>query len=61
MELARCFFEERLPELKFLKPEGTILALLDWPFAGPSSTRTQRIFPEKARVYFDEGPICVRS
>ncbi|HNT01197.1 MAG TPA: PatB family C-S lyase [Candidatus Saccharicenans sp.] len=57
MELARCFFEERLPEIKFLKPEGTYLALLDCRSLGLPQPELNEFFLKKARVYFDEGPI----
>ncbi len=57
MEFARRFFEERLPEIKFLKPEGTYLALLDCRLLRLPQPELNKFFLKKARVYFDEGPI----
>lgn len=57
MDFASGFFAERLPLIKFLKPEGTYLALLDCRSLGLSQPELNGFFLKKARVYFDEGPI----
>jgi cystathionine beta-lyase len=56
MEYARNYFEERLPQIEFLKPEGTYLALLDCRAMGMPQKQLNEFFLKKARVYFDEGP-----
>jgi len=57
MDFARRYFEERIPEIKFLKPEGTYLALLDCRALGLPQKELNEFFLKKARVYFDEGPV----
>ncbi|MGQ9801511.1 MAG: MalY/PatB family protein [Candidatus Saccharicenans sp.] len=57
MDFARRYFEERIPEIKFLKPEGTYLALLDCRAIGLPQKELNEFFLKKARVYFDEGPV----
>jgi len=55
--LLLAFLPKRLPLIKFLKPEGTYLALLDCRSLGLSQPELNGFFLKKARVYFDEGPI----
>ncbi|MBP6909440.1 MAG: PatB family C-S lyase [Candidatus Saccharicenans sp.] len=57
LNFASDFFAGRLPLIKFLKPEGTYLALLDCRSLGLSQPELNDFFLKKARVYFDEGPI----
>ncbi|MGB4705397.1 MAG: PatB family C-S lyase [Candidatus Saccharicenans sp.] len=57
MDYARQYFEERIRRIKFLKPEGTYLALLDCRDLGLPQKELNEFFLKKARVYFDEGPI----
>jgi cystathionine beta-lyase len=57
MEFAWRYFEERIPQIKFLKPEGTYLALLDCGALGLPQKELNEFFLKKARVYFDAGPI----
>ncbi len=57
MDYARRYFEEHIPQIKFLKPEGTYLALLDCRELGLSQKELNEFFLKKARVYFDEGPV----
>jgi len=57
MDYAKRYFEERIPQIKFLKPEGTYLALLDCRALGLPQKELNEFFLKKARVYFDEGPI----
>ena len=57
MDYAQRYFEERIPQIKFLKPEGTYLALLDCRALGLPQKELNEFFLKKARVYFDEGPI----
>ncbi|MCR4410733.1 MAG: PatB family C-S lyase [Candidatus Saccharicenans sp.] len=57
MDFARNYFEEKIPQIKFLKPEGTYLALLDCRALGLPQKELNEFFLKKARVYFDEGPV----
>ncbi|MDI6697535.1 MAG: PatB family C-S lyase [Candidatus Saccharicenans sp.] len=57
MDYARRYFEERIGRIKFLKPEGTYLALLDCRDLGLPQKELNEFFLKKARIYFDEGPI----
>jgi cysteine-S-conjugate beta-lyase len=53
---AEEFFRQRLPALRFLRPEGTYLALIDARALGLEPKALFKFFLEKARVLFDEGP-----
>ncbi|HEK84868.1 MAG TPA: putative C-S lyase [Candidatus Aminicenantes bacterium] len=57
MDFALQYFEQRIPQIKFLKPEGTYLALLDCRALGLPQNQLNELFLKKAKVYFDEGPI----
>lgn len=57
MDFARDYFEKHIPQIKFLKPEGTYLALLDCRALGLKQKELNEFFLKKARVYFDEGPV----
>ncbi len=54
-DFAEAFFRERLPGLRFLRPEGTYLALLDARGLGLEPAALFKLFLEKARVFIDEG------
>ncbi len=55
LDLVADFFRQKLPELGFLRPEGTYLALVDARSLGLESEALFRFFLEKARVYVDDG------
>ncbi|MDW3228971.1 MAG: PatB family C-S lyase [Acidobacteriota bacterium] len=57
LDFARKYFEDRLPQIRFLKPEGTYLALLDCRGLGLAQKELDEFFLKKAKVYFDQGPI----
>jgi cystathionine beta-lyase len=57
MDLAAAFFETRVPKIRFLKPEGTYLALLDCRDLGMDQEALDDFFLRKAGVLFDEGTI----
>lgn len=50
------FLRERLPELRFIRPEGTYLALIDCRRLGMGQKALDEFFLRTARVYFDSGP-----
>ena len=54
-DFAGAFFRERLPGLRFLRPEGTYLALVDARDLGLEPPALFRFFLEKARVQADDG------
>ncbi len=54
---AEKFFRERLAPIRFLRPEGTYLALLDCRELGFEPEGLAAFFLEKARVYFNDGAI----
>ncbi|MGD0782764.1 MAG: PatB family C-S lyase [Candidatus Aminicenantales bacterium] len=54
-DFADAFFRERLPALRFLRPEGTYLALIDARGLGLEPGALFKFFLEKARVHVDEG------
>ena len=51
------FFRERLAPIRFLRPEGTYLALLDCRDLGLEPEALNDFFLNEARVYFNDGPI----
>ena len=51
------FIGERLPMLRFVRPEGTYLALLDCRALGMDQGKLDEFFLRSARVYFDSGPM----
>ena len=54
-DFAEVFFRERLPRLRFLRPEGTYLALVDARGLGLEPAALFKFFLENARVLMDEG------
>jgi cystathionine beta-lyase len=54
---AQRFFEARIPRVKFIRPEGTYLALLDCRGLGLDQKALNDFFLRKAGVYFDEGTL----
>jgi len=57
MDTAGAFFETRVPRIRFLRPEGTYLALLDCRNLGLAPEAIKDFFLKKAKVLFDEGGI----
>jgi cystathionine beta-lyase len=55
VDLADRFIRERIPELRFIRPEGTYLALVDCRRLGMPQQELDEFFLRKARVYFDSG------
>jgi cystathionine beta-lyase len=55
VDLAERFIGERLPELGFIRPEGTYLALIDCRRLGMPQADLDEFFLRQARVYFDSG------
>jgi cystathionine beta-lyase len=55
VDLADRFIGERVPELRFIRPEGTYLALIDCRRLGMPQQELDEFFLRKARVYFDSG------
>jgi len=49
------FLEERVPGVRFIRPEGTYLALLDCRGLGLEPAALNDFFLKKARVYFSDG------
>jgi cystathionine beta-lyase len=55
LDFAAAFVRERLPRLRFLKPQGTYLGLLDARDLGLDPHAVFLFFLDKARVYLDDG------
>lgn len=49
------FFSHRAPGIRFLRPEGTYLALLDCRELGLDQAALDEFFLRKAKVYFEPG------
>jgi cystathionine beta-lyase len=54
-DLVERFIAGRLPELRFIRPEGTYLALIDCRQLGLEQHDLDEFFLRQARVYFDSG------
>ncbi len=50
------FLASRIPQIGFVRPEGTYLALLDCRALGLAQKELDDFFLRKAGVYFDSGP-----
>jgi len=57
MAFAEEFFKQRIPRIRFLRPEGTYLALLDCRDLGMTQKELNEFFLKKAKVHFDDGSI----
>lgn len=55
VEFAEQFIRERLPALRFIRPEGTYLALIDCRALALDQAALDDFFLRNARVYFDSG------
>jgi cysteine-S-conjugate beta-lyase len=51
------FLEERVPQVRLVRPEGTYLALLDCRGLGLKPAALIDFFLKKAGVYFSDGPM----
>jgi cystathionine beta-lyase len=51
------YIDERIPQIKVIKPEGTYLAWLDCRGLGLENLALREFFREKAKVGFDDGYI----
>lgn len=49
------FVREKLPKLRFIKPEGTYLAWLDFSGYGLSTEALQKLMQSKANIALDDG------
>jgi cysteine-S-conjugate beta-lyase len=56
VDFAERFIRERIPALRFIRPEGTYLALIDCGRLGMAQEELDELFLRTARVYFDSGP-----
>jgi cystathionine beta-lyase len=56
VDLVERFLAERVPQIRFIRPEGTYLALLDCRALGLSQRALDDFFLREAGVYFDSGP-----
>jgi cysteine-S-conjugate beta-lyase len=61
MDFAERAFRTRVPRIRFLKPEGTYLALLDCRALGMAQEALDDFFLRKAGVLFDEGTLFGES
>lgn len=57
VDFADAFFRDRIPSLRFVRPEGTYLALVDCRELGLAQAPLDEFFLRTARVYFDSGPM----
>ena len=57
VDLIGRFLAERVPGLRFIRPEGTYLALLDGRALGIEPAGLNDFFLKKAGVYFSDGKI----
>ena len=57
VDLMETFLAARIPEIKFVRPEGTYLALLDCRGLGIDPAALNGFFLKKAHVYFTDGAI----
>ena len=57
MDFTAAFFEARVPKIRFLRSEGTYLALLDCRALGMDQAALNDFFLRKAGVLFDQGTI----
>jgi cystathionine beta-lyase len=56
MSLMREFLPARIPKIKFIEPEGTYLAWLDFSAFGLSASELDNIIINKAKLWFNSGP-----
>jgi cysteine-S-conjugate beta-lyase len=56
VDLVERFLAERVPAIRFVRPEGTYLALLDCRALGLPQQALDDFFLRQAGVYFDSGP-----
>ena len=61
VNLAERFLAEKVPMLRFVRPEGTYLALIDCRALGMDQRALDDFFLRSARVYFDSGSMFGRE
>jgi cystathionine beta-lyase len=57
MQFIDAFVKERIPEIKFIKPEGTYLAWLDFSSLGLSEIELEKWMQNDVKLALDEGYI----
>jgi cystathionine beta-lyase len=57
VDYTEAFIRDRIPALRFIRPEGTYLALIDCRELGLAQPALDDFFLRTARVYFDSGPM----
>ena len=57
VEFIQEFLEERMPEVKLIRPEGTYLAWLDFTAVSDNAPKLENLIQKKAGVALDEGYI----
>lgn len=57
IDLIDNYINEKIPEVKFIKPEGTYLAWLDFRLVEQDIKKLEELLRKKAKVYLDEGYI----
>jgi cystathionine beta-lyase len=55
VNLVERFLKERVPRIRFIRPEGTYLALLDCRGLGLEPSGVEDFFLKRARVYLSDG------
>ncbi len=61
VDLIEAFVAERLPEMRFIRPEGTYLGLLDARGLGLEPGKLGDFFLKQCRVYFSDGAMYGRE
>jgi cystathionine beta-lyase len=56
MSFMREFLRERIPKIKFVEPEGTYLAWLDFSAFGLSAGELDNVIVNKAKLWLNSGP-----
>jgi cysteine-S-conjugate beta-lyase len=56
VDFAERFIRDRIPAFRFIRPEGTYLALIDCRPLGMAQQELDEFFLRSAGVYFDSGP-----
>ncbi len=57
VEFIDKFVQEKMPEIKFIRPQGTYLAWLDFRAITTDAKRLEKFMREKAKIALDEGYI----
>ncbi len=57
LRYVRTFLREKLPQLRLVEPEGTYFAWIDCAGMGLSQQELEDFFPQKAKLWLDNGSI----